>query len=305
MDARGLPPRVELAAPAWVSEAMAIGLVVTDATGSAHFANPAWMELTGQGDLAWREHGWLRVVDATERPGREREILERTRTGGRYSSVWTVDLGTSDRPEATHLAVTAVARMVDGVAVDIAITAVDLTTERSRSDELLFRATHDELTGLYNRAQFAMFVERALTRRVRDPTPVAAVLFLDVDDLKGTNDRFGHHAGDRVLTTVAQRIVDAVRPGDIVARYGGDEFAVLCEDLHDEGEISVIADRIRERVHAAYADDGTCSVSIGVAPARRHHLVADLMRDADQAMYREKHSHRHLRLAHGTQSSGL
>ena len=121
---------------------------------------------------------------------------------------------------------------------------VDITERKRLEQELERRATHDDLTGLHNRAGMNEHLERALERRAR---PSIAVLFIDLDDFKAINDSLGHDAGDVVLREIADRILAASRTADLVARWGGDEFVVACESAGSESD----ARRIADRVHAA------------------------------------------------------
>lgn len=152
-------------------------------------------------------------------------------------------------------------------------------------------ATTDSLTGVANRAHFTTVIERTGEQR-RSADGLRGLVFVDVDGLKDTNDRFGHDAGDRLLTSVASRVAGAARPGDLVARLGGDEFAVLCDGLVDAGEGAEIAGRIRAAILLPYEGPGPCSASVGVAVAAGGGPAGDLLRAADRAMYREKRVHR-------------
>jgi diguanylate cyclase (GGDEF)-like protein/PAS domain S-box-containing protein len=167
--------------------------------------------------------------------------------------------------------------------------------ERHASDQALrHRVLHDPLTGLPNRLSFIDSLSDALQRSAVSGSPVG-ILFLDLDNFKLINDSMGHHAGDELLRAVAPRLRAHLRPGDIVARFGGDEFGLLVDRLADEAEAVAIADRIAAAFAEPYPMGGVehfVSASIGIAvaqPGGREPVVADaLIRDADAAMYRAK-----------------
>ena len=158
-------------------------------------------------------------------------------------------------------------------------------------EEIRHQAFHDGLTGLANRALFVDHVEHALARSARSGSLIA-VLFVDLDDFKTVNDRFGHQAGDQLLRLSAERLQAIVRPGDTAARLGGDEFAVLLEDLHDPEEARLVAHRLIEaiRLPARLGEvDALVGASIGIALSTAGgELAPDLLRNADFAMYRAK-----------------
>jgi diguanylate cyclase (GGDEF)-like protein/PAS domain S-box-containing protein len=163
--------------------------------------------------------------------------------------------------------------------------------ERKRAQErLAHQALHDPLTELPNRALFLDRLALALARLRRKPSSLA-VLFADVDRFKVVNDSLGHDAGDRLLVSLARRLRDVLRPGDTLARFGGDEFAVLCEDV-PEGNVSGIADRMMDALEEPFvagAREVFVSMSVGIALARSPDQRPEaLLRDADAAMYLAK-----------------
>jgi len=172
----------------------------------------------------------------------------------------------------------------------VVATIVDETERRRSADELFHRAVHDPLTGLANRVLLIDRLDHALARADRRAQTVA-VLYVDLDGFKAVNDTSGHAVGDEVLRIVAERLAGAVRPEDTVARFGGDEFVVLCEDLADPGDALRVADRIladlgRPIQHGSGL--ARLSASIGVVMADGPGSGAALIEAADEAMYRAK-----------------
>ncbi|MFL5873208.1 MAG: EAL domain-containing protein [Solirubrobacterales bacterium] len=167
--------------------------------------------------------------------------------------------------------------------------------ERHAADQALrYRVLHDSLTGLPNRLSFVDALGDALSKASISGSPVG-ILFLDLDHFKLINDSLGHHAGDALLRAVAPRLRAHLRPGDVVARFGGDEFGILIDRLADEGEALAIADRVASAFTQPFSLDGVdhfVSASIGVAVAgsgEERTVNAELLiRDADAAMYRAK-----------------
>jgi diguanylate cyclase (GGDEF)-like protein/PAS domain S-box-containing protein len=210
-------------------------------------------------------------------------------------------------PEGEDHVIEAHARREDGseLPVRLTVTPVRIEDQEFRSLAIVDRseaariaalreheASHDPLTGLPNRTLFLDRLEHALARARRSMRPLA-VVFLDLDDFKLINDTRGHDVGDLLLVALTPKLASALRPGDTIARFGGDEFVVLCEDLTGEADAIGIATRIAEASSSPVRVGGvehTITVSAGVAlvgdPATAS--PAGLLRDADAAMYRAK-----------------
>jgi diguanylate cyclase (GGDEF)-like protein/PAS domain S-box-containing protein len=171
----------------------------------------------------------------------------------------------------------------------ILLNARDVSERRAFEAELAHQAFHDPVTGLANRSMFAEQVRQALARARRENrTP--AVIFLDLDDFKTVNDSLGHAAGDEVLVEFARRLDDSIRGADVAARFGGDEFAVLLEDVAETQAAADAAQRILEllaRPMQAGHRQVTLSGSIGISIFGRDDTrdAEELIRDADAAMY--------------------
>ncbi|HEX7298423.1 MAG TPA: amino acid permease [Solirubrobacteraceae bacterium] len=165
-------------------------------------------------------------------------------------------------------------------------------TERSRSEaDIRHQALHDPLTGLPNRTLFVDRLGVALAQARRRESWVA-VLFLDVDNFKLVNDSLGHGAGDELLLKLSARLDESLRAGDTMARFGGDEFVVICSDVGGADEAIAIAERTRAVLQPPFvvrAVEHRVTASIGIALSRAADRDAeDLVREADAAMYRAK-----------------
>ena len=165
------------------------------------------------------------------------------------------------------------------------------TASDGGQDGLAHRVLHDPLTDLPNRTLFLDRLALALARLRRHQTGIA-VLFIDLDNFKVVNDSLGHGAGDRLLVELGGRLREAIRPSDTIARFGGDEFVVLCEDIDEARDAVAVGERVVAAASLPFTLDGRemfVSASVGVALTVDCESTPEtLLRDADAAMYRAK-----------------
>jgi diguanylate cyclase (GGDEF)-like protein/PAS domain S-box-containing protein len=234
---------------------------------------PKQLELDHPDDMEIIERNWVGAL--REERSRTAAYRARRRDG---SIVWL---------ETTFRAV----RGPGGEALEMVCVSRDISERKSAELELAHRALHDGLTGLPNRTLFLDRLGQALRHSRRRDRGVA-VVFLDLDRFKLVNDSLGHKAGDRLLVDVAMRLSSALRPSDTLARFGGDELTLLCEDIRDVEDARLIAQRLLETFAEPFlVQDGEAflQASIGIAISRDGFEVPeDLIRDADAAMYRAK-----------------
>ena len=166
-------------------------------------------------------------------------------------------------------------------------TIIDVTDRKVAEDSLLFEYMHDNLTGLANRTSFLNIVERSLVIAKYQARHLA-VLLLDVDDFKTVNDSLGHAAGDQLLVDLSHRLGAIARNGDTIARFGGDEFAILIESGDARTVAQQVATRIASTLRVPFivaGHDIEISASIGIAVSDMAGEAGELLRDADLAMY--------------------
>ena len=275
-----------------ILDAVGAIVIVLDREGGVARYNTATSTVSGYSPAEIDEHGSLDfLVPLEQRPGMLAAIgrLQTDEPVIERDNEWVRKDGTR-----RHIAWanTAVLDESGGIRYTIA-TGIDITDRKNLEDELAHKALHDPLTGLPNRRLLMDRLGHALQSRRGFET---SVLFVDIDDFKTVNDRFGHDVGDHVLKVFAERLVQAVRPGDTVARLSGDEFVVVIEDSSDENTPDRVATRLLEalarRIEVREHRLGL-TVSIGTAVVESNATSADeLLRNADFAMYAAKQAGR-------------
>lgn len=179
-----------------------------------------------------------------------------------------------------------------GIASRLAGSMTDITARKKAEEQLLHDALHDGLTSLANRVLFADRLNQVILRVKRAPEHRFGVLFIDVDRFKVVNDSLGHLTGDELLVAIGRRLSGAVREGDTVARFGGDEFAILLEDIHVDDDVARVVERVQRSLNAPFDPNGHqtfVTVSIGsVSGGQDYSRSEDVLRDADTALYRAK-----------------
>jgi diguanylate cyclase (GGDEF)-like protein/PAS domain S-box-containing protein len=275
-----------------ITRSLGEGVLALDEVGTVTFANPAAESLLGwrRGELVGRQ-----IAESVDPEGRDDSAptpewvhLPRLRAG----ETLRIDEHVVTRRDGSSLDVALTASPVvrDGDVVGAVVVFRDVRDRKALERRLVHQAFHDPLTGLPNRALFLDRLEHARARSMRDGG-TQAVLFLDVDRFKVINDSLGHRTGDQVLQSVASRLVGVLRPSDTVARFGGDEFTVLLEQVVDASEAAQTAERIlRVLQHPMEAGDRdvVITASIGIAIAEPGNAPGDLLAAADIAMYQAK-----------------
>jgi diguanylate cyclase (GGDEF)-like protein/PAS domain S-box-containing protein len=179
-----------------------------------------------------------------------------------------------------------------GVEVGNFVSYRDIREKKQTDARLQHDALHDPLTGLANRALFLDRLQLTMARQQRHSQLNFAVMFLDLDRFKAVNDNLGHASGDELLVHMASRLRSCFRPQDTVARFGGDEFAILLEDVTNVSDVTAIADRAQHDIRLPVELNGHevfVSASIGIAFGTLDHTSPEqVLRDADYAMYQAK-----------------
>ena len=255
------------------------------------YVNCAWEEFTGCDLDTEVADGWLQDISVDDRPAVERICLDAVASKGPLTTEFQLR-----RFDGQYRWMTCFASPyidIDGDVLGVVGMCMDMTERRQREEQLAFMATHDSLTGLPNRRMFEGSLERAVQRARRGEG--GALLMLDVDNFKSYNDARGHLDGDQALINFSLLLQRHLRAGDLMARIGGDEFAVLLERT-DLDEAEDIAERMRAATakedFVAEARVHELGISAGLVPVDGRLDARPLFDLADAAMYEAKESGR-------------
>ncbi|MES9969756.1 MAG: EAL domain-containing protein [Candidatus Thiodiazotropha sp.] len=179
----------------------------------------------------------------------------------------------------------------EGIAKEYVAVFSDISKHKENEEQILYQANYDALTGLPNRSLFSDRLKQAIGSAQREQWKLA-ILFVDLDQFKMVNDTFGHVMGDELLQLAADRISDCVRESDTIARFGGDEFVILLQDVNDMDAVANIATKVIDRitkVFTLYEREIFIGASVGITIFPDDAMSADsLLRNADMAMYQAK-----------------
>ena len=244
-----------------------------------------------EGILGYTEEEFLRLTtpelihpeDLAVAAAQGREL--RAERGATYRSVFR-----ARRKDGSWLWVEAIGRNLlhEPEVRGVISTLRDISKQRRLEKELEHQATHDDLTGLADRRKLLRVLDHEMPFHQQEPL---ALLYIDLDGLKEVNDTFGHQAGDQLLRSFAARLKRACRSGDLAARFGGDEFVVLCRQVGGAEGALRTAERVVSQVRGTTTVDGKeieIRLSAGVALAPPAAGAEELIREADRALYEAK-----------------
>ena len=265
-------------------------VLITDANGLIEYVNPAFEATTGYSQQDALGHNPRFLSSGKQEQGFYQTMWDTLLSGENFSDVFI-----NKRKDGSHYyeekTITPV-RTGDGAITHFISTGKDISERMRTQERLHYMAHHDSLTKLPNRTLFLDRLRQAMAR-AQWHNRLIAIIFLDLDNFKNVNDEFGHELGDQLLVKLTQRLSNDVRSGDTIARFGGDEFVVLLDDIASEKDVSHLAKKILDTLAPAFEIDDlefriTGSIGVSIFPGDGDDPET-LIRNADVAMYRAKH----------------
>jgi diguanylate cyclase (GGDEF)-like protein/PAS domain S-box-containing protein len=274
---------------ATITSSLGEGVCAISEGGEVTFMNPAGASMLGWYTLGANSDDEGPLLTAGETP---RFLLDPAMRAMTLRRNVTIHDTRFDRPDGSHFPVTVTASpVVDGSSPGAVIVFRDTSERKAFEEQLARHAFQDALTGLANRRLLLDHLDHALLQADRTGSQVA-VLFCDVDRFKLVNDNLGHQVGDELLRVIGERLRRAVRPGDTLSRFGGDEFVILLEGMYTSDDAVLVVDglldALRDPVTLSGGHELVASLSIGVALSEFGKSRDDLLHNADVAMYRAK-----------------
>lgn len=278
-----------------IINSMGCGVIVTDINSCIEIINPIAEALTGWGR---KEAVGKSLVEVFQLKDAEKEqkidylATQAIRTGKILSLPENCKLVAKNGMETSIGDTIAPVRDENGKISGAVLLFQDISQRKKTEAELMQNAFYDSITGLPNRILFKDRLTQAFEHSKRRQNYRFGVLFIDLDGFKGVNDKFGHGMGDKLLVDMSQLLKSSLRIGDTVARFGGDEFAILLEDIKDVADATNVALRIQENLETPFdIHEGkifiTASIGIALSSAS-HQQPDDVLNDADNAMYQAK-----------------
>jgi len=264
-----------------------------DVSRNTVYYSPRWKEMLGyvEGEIGNSPDNWFDLVHPDDRE-RLKNLIDANLAGSMTPLEHRYRIRHRDGEYRWMLTRAEMIRDDAGSVHRIVGRQIDVGDSEDDDGESRVGGLHDPLTKLPNRTVMVDRLRNAFARAVREPSRTFAVLFFDVDRFKNVNDSLGHLTGDRLLKAIGERVQAACRPSDTVARFGGDEFVIIVEDINDVRGATVAAERIHDAFAVPFEIDGVevfATVSIGIAVWKpTYEKPEDLLRDSDTAMYRAK-----------------
>jgi diguanylate cyclase (GGDEF)-like protein/PAS domain S-box-containing protein len=263
---------------------------ILEQSGSVRYESPSHQRVLGHAPDEHQGKGFLELVHPEDRQAAATALRALVDQPGEIA---TLEYRRRHRDGSWRVIESTASNLLAHPAVaGIVLNSHDATDRKLAEERLIHDALHDELTGLPNRALFMDRLKHSMERSRREPAQLTIVLFMDIDRFKIVNDSLGHLVGDELLVKITSSLSAALRPGDTIARVGGDEFAILLDGAKDAADAEQIAARIHDHLSTPLTLQGhevflTASIGIAVLTPE-YERPEDLLRDADTAMYRAK-----------------